>query len=330
MPEIRVLNSGEVRQALPMAAAVECMKTAFSQYSTRQADVPLRSRIHLRKQNGVALFMPAYLKQSDDLAVKVVTLFPNNLKRNEPMIYAAVLVMDPETGRPLALLEGSSLTAIRTGAGSGAATDFLARSEAATAAIIGSGVQARTQLEAVCTVREIETVYVYSPNQEHARAFIEEMAGQGPIPADIRLASSADEAVETADIICTATTAYEPVFNGRKLKPGSHINAVGSYTPDMQEVDIITVRDSLVVVDSREAILAEAGDILVPLQTRAITENHIYAELGEIVAGMKDGRTDPDQITYFKSVGLAVQDAAAARVALENAVKLNLGTVVEL
>jgi ornithine cyclodeaminase len=313
-----------------MAAAIEGMKAAFSQYSTRQADVPLRSRIHVRKQSGVALFMPAYLNQSDDLAIKVVTLFPNNLKQNEPMIYATVLVMDPETGRPLALLEGSSLTAIRTGAGSGAATDLLARPDAKTAAIIGSGVQARTQLEAVCTVRDIQTVYVYSPNQEHARTFIEEMAGQGPIPADIRLAASADEAVETADIICTATTAFEPVFNGRKLRPGSHINAVGSYTPDMQEVDIITIQESLVVVDSRESVLAEAGDILVPLQSRAITENHIYAELGEIAAGMIDGRTGPEQITYFKSVGLAVQDAAAARIALDNAQKMNLGTVVNL
>jgi ornithine cyclodeaminase len=313
-----------------MSAVIEAMKAAFGQFSTGQADVPLRSRVAVPQQDGVALFMPAYLAQSDDLAVKVVTLFPNNLRRGEPMIYATVLVLDTETGRPLALLEGSALTAIRTGAGSGAATDLLARPDAETAAIIGSGVQARTQLEAVCTVRPIRTVWLYSPNQQHAAAFAEEMAGQGPIPADIRPVSSANEAVKAADIICTATTSSSPVFDGRNVKTGTHINAVGSYTPQMQEIDAETISRSLVVVDSRESALAEAGDLIVPLQAGEITESDIHAEIGEIVTGTRDGRTSPDQITYFKSCGLAVQDAAAARLALENALKLDLGTVVSL
>lgn len=330
MPELRILSAAEVRQALPMSAAIEGMKAAFSQFSTGQAHVPLRSRIPVPEQDGVALFMPAHLFQSDDLAVKVVTVFPNNISRNEPMIYATVLVLDTETGRPLALLEGSSLTAIRTGAGSGAATDLLARPDAATVAIIGSGVQARTQLEAICTVRPVTTVRVYSPNAQHAAAFAEEMAGQGPVPADIRPVSDVSEAVRTADIICAATTSNTPVFNGRDLKPGTHINAAGSFTPEMQEVDITTILRSLVVVDSRESVLEEAGDILVPLRAGEITEDHLHAELGEIVAGMKDGRTAPDQITYFKSCGVAVQDAAAAQIALQNALSANIGTIVTL
>ncbi len=330
MPELRILNAGEVRQALPMADVIEGMKAAFSQFSTGQADVPLRSRIAVPDQEGNALFMPAYLAQSNDLAVKIVTLFPKNIQNNEPLIYATVLVLDPKTGRPLALLEGSTLTAIRTGAGAGAATDLLARPEAKTVAIVGSGVQARTQLEAVCTVRPIRTVYVYSPNSDHTAAFAKEMAGKGPIPTDIRPVSDVSEAVKAADIICAATTSFTPVFDGRDVQTGTHINGVGSYTPEMQEVDITTIRRSLVVVDSREAIMAEAGDILVALEAGEITTDHIYAEIGEIATGMKDGRTTPDQITYFKSVGLAVQDAASGRIALENAEMLNLGTTISL
>jgi ornithine cyclodeaminase len=266
VPALRILNAEEVRQALAMSAVIEGMKVAFSQFSTAAATVPLRSRIPIPQQNGVALFMPAHLTQSDDLAVKVVTVFPKNAQQGEPIIYATVLVLDSTTGRPLALLEGSSLTAIRTGAGSGAATDLLARPDAKTAAIIGSGVQARTQLEAICTVRSIQTVWLYSPNKDHTAAFISDMAGQGPIPADIRPVSDVGEAVKLADIICTATTASTPVFNGRDIKPGTHINAVGSFTPDMQEVDTETILRSLVIVDSRESVLAEAGDLLIPLQ----------------------------------------------------------------
>jgi ornithine cyclodeaminase len=330
VPELRILNAAEIRQALPMSAVIEGMKAAFSQFSTGAATVPLRSRIAVPQQNGVALFMPAFLTGSDDLAIKVVTVFPKNIQRGEPMIYASVLVLDTVSGRPLAFLEGSSLTAIRTGAGSGAATDLLARADAKTAVIIGSGVQARTQLEAICTVRQIESVRVYSPNQAHAAAFAEAMAGQGPIPDDVQPVSDVSAAVQTADIICTATTSNTPVFNGRDLKPGTHINAVGSFMPEMQEVDPETIRRSLIVVDSREGVLAEAGDLLVPLQAGQITEDHIKAELGEIAAGMKNGRTSPDQITYFKSVGHAVQDAAAARIALQNALAMNLGTIVSM
>ncbi len=313
-----------------MSAVIESMKAAFNQFSNGAATVPLRSRISIPQQNGVALFMPAHLTQSDDLAIKVVTVYPDNVQQGEPAIYATVLVLDTVTGRPLALLEGSSLTAIRTGAGSGAATDLLARPDAKTALIIGSGVQARTQLEAVCSVRPIQTVQVYSPNQAHAAAFAKEMAGQGPIPNEIRPVTDVAEAVKSADIVCAATTSTTPVFNGRDIKPGTHINGVGSFTPQMQEVDVATIRRSLIVVDSVEAVMEEAGDLLVPINNGDIQADHIHAEVGELVAGTKDGRTSSDQITFFKSVGIAVQDAAAARLALKNARTSNLGTLVPL
>jgi ornithine cyclodeaminase len=328
--KMRILSAQDVRLALPMAEAIEGMKQAFAQLSTGQAVVPLRGRVDVAPQSGTTLVMPAFLAQSNDLAVKVVSIFPGNSERGEPTIYAAVLVLDAETGRPLALLEGGTLTAIRTGAGSGAATDLLAREDASVVAILGSGVQARTQLEAVCTVRQIREVRVYSPNRQNAERFADEMRGVGPEPEVIEVVESAETAVRQADIICAATSSSQPVFSGKDVAPGTHINGVGSYTPAMQEVDAETVQHALVVVDERAAAWEEAGDLIVPLQAGLITEAHIHAELGEIVAGLKPGRTSPEQITFFKSVGVAVQDAISGRIALENAVVHGLGMEVSL
>ncbi|RMF83455.1 MAG: ornithine cyclodeaminase family protein [Nitrospinota bacterium] len=327
---LRILTSSDIVQALPMAQAIEGMKQAYAQLSTGQVSMPLRSRIEIPACDGVTLFMPVHVTGSNDLAVKVVSVFGQNPRRNLPLLHAVVLALDAETGQPVALLEGNTLTAIRTGAGSGAATDLLARPDAAVVAILGSGTQARTQLEAVCTVRSIRSVRVYSPNPAHVEAFVREMAGKGPIPQDVRGVSTPQEAVQGADIICTATNSATPVFEGRYLKAGAHINAIGSYTTEMQEVDAETVRRALVVVDARESVLAEAGDLVIPLQRGEITLEHIHAELGEIIAGHKPGRTSPEQITYFKSCGVAVQDAVAARIALERATAACLGTVVTL
>ncbi|MCA9916692.1 MAG: hypothetical protein KC445_02020 [Anaerolineales bacterium] len=328
--KMRILSAQEVRRALPMAEAIEGMKLAFAQLSTKQAEVPLRGRVDVAPQSGVTLVMPAFLAQSSDLAVKVVSVFPQNKQRGEPTIYAAVLVLDAENGRPLALLEGGTLTAIRTGAGAGAATDLLARPEASVVAILGSGVQARTQLEAVCTVRNIQEVRVYSPTHEHAVTFARDMRGVGPIPDTIRIMSNAETAVRQADIICAATTSRTPVFRSQDVAPGTHINGVGSYMPSMQEVGAETIKRALVVVDEREAAWEEAGDLIQPLQAGLITEEHIHAELGEIVAGLKPGRTSSEQITFFKSVGNAAQDAISGRIALQNAAAQNLGTEVRL
>ena len=331
--EIRVLSAADVVQALPMSEAIAGMKSAFAQLSTGKAIVPLRGRVDVGGPGGaqgVTLVMPAYLAESKDLAVKVVSVFPQNVSRAEPTIYAMVLVLDAMTGRPLALMEGGTLTAIRTGAGAGAATDLLARPDAEVATILGSGVQARTQLEAVCTVRPVRRVSVYSPTPGRAAAFAREMAGKGPIPDDIQVVGDPDAAVRGADIICAATTSTTPVFRGRFLRPGAHVNGVGSFTPAMQEVDVETIQRALVVVDSRAAALAEAGDLIIPLERGLIQEDHIVAELGEIVAGVKPGRTRPEQITFFKSVGVAVQDAICGRIALENAISRDLGTAVAL
>jgi ornithine cyclodeaminase len=228
-------------------------------------------------------------------------------------------------------MDGTYLTALRTGAASGAATDLLARRDARVVAIFGAGTQGRTQLEAVCTARSITQVFVFDKERKRAERFVAEMGSRGaPIPEEIEIASSPAEAVRRADILCTATTSTVPVFEGKELRPGTHINAVGAYTPQMQEVDVETIRRAKVVIDSRDASLAEAGDLIIPLRQGTITERHIHAEIGEIVAGRKPGRTSEEEITYFKSVGVAVQDVAAARRILEKATELGLGTEVEL
>ncbi len=323
--QLRLLSADDVARALPMSLAIDGVREAFAQFSTGRVDLPLRTRIDIPEVQGSALFMPAYLASSGDLAVKIVTVFPRNPARGIPTIAAVVIVLDAQSGRPVALLEGASLTAIRTGAASGAATAVLARQDSKRVAIFGSGAQARTQLEAVCTVRAIDHARIFSLDPRTANEMAGDMAGRAPIPSDVTVAASPDEAIADADIICTATTSETPVFDGAGLKPGTHINAIGSYTPAMQEIDVTTIQKALVVVDSKEAVLAETGDLLVPIGRGEITADVIYAELGQIINRDRPGRTSPEQITFFKSVGLAVQDAVAAGRALDRAKALGLG-----
>ena len=326
-----VLNSADVRKALPMSEAVEAMKQAFAALTDGKAIVPMRTHLPITQHDGISLVMPAYLnsEQGEALTVKVVSLFDHNHKRGLPRIQAAVLVLNPETGQPVAVVEGATLTAIRTAAASGAATDLLANRDAHTLAIFGAGVQAPAHTEAMCAVRPIQKVWIYGPTQSKVETMIARLSQQNWCTAELHVATSPGQAVSNADIICTTTTSSEPVFDDADLKPGVHINAVGSYAPQAREIPPETVKRSLVVVDSREAAWEEAGDLIQPLQAGLIDRDHIHAELGELVLGQKTGRSRDDQITLFKSVGIAVQDAAAARVAMENAQHGNLGTRVE-
>lgn len=326
--KVRVLSGKDVKAAITMAEAIEAVAKAFAQLSMGKASVPLRTSVET--EQGVSLFMPAYLADSESTALKVVSVYPDNRSLGLPTIMAMVVVVDGRTGRPLAVMDGTYLTALRTGAASGVATDLLAREDAQIVALFGAGVQGRTQLEAVCTVRGIEEIRVFDINQGASQKLVAEMAGQGVIPENVLVANSRREAVRGADIVVTATTSYNPVFDGRDIAPGTHINGIGSYTPEMQEVDEKVVERAKIVVDSREGCLAEAGDLIIPIEAGLITETDIYAELGEIIAGAKPGRESPQEITFFKSVGNAVQDAAVAWKALERAEKKGLGAVVEL
>lgn len=322
-----ILNAEEVRKTLPMKDTIEAMKRAYASLSDGKAEVPLRTRVSVPNHEALAIFMPAYVQSSeaDALALKVVNIFPNNPSQGLPYILASVFAFDATTGGLAAVLEGGTLTAIRTGAGSGAAIDLLARKDSKVVAIFGAGVQGRTQLEAACSVRRIEKAWVFDSDAGRADAFVKEMAGKGAVPSDLRVASTSTEAVQDADIICTATTSTHPVFADADLKPGVHISAIGAYTPEMVEIPAETIVRAKVFVDSRLAVLAEAGDLIQPMQKGLITEAHVQAELGEIVLGRKNGRQNDSEITFFKSVGVAVQDAMAAQLALKNAKEQGLG-----
>jgi ornithine cyclodeaminase/alanine dehydrogenase-like protein (mu-crystallin family) len=311
-----------------MREAVEAVKSAFVQLSTGRATVPLRTPVEVPAHNGVTLFMPAYLAEDDQMAIKVVSVFNDNVAKGLPLIHALVVVVDATTGRPQAAMDGTYLTALRTGAASGAATDLLARKDARKVAIFGAGAQGRTQLEAVCAVRPIEQAWVFDLNAEQAEAYAAEMSKR--LSLSVGVAPSPAGALRQADVVCTATTATQPVFSDGDLPPGVHINAVGAYTPHMQEIPIGTVVRSKIVIDHFESSLAEAGDLIIPLNQGRISRDDIHGELGEIAAGLKPGRTSDDEITFFKSVGVAVQDVATAARVLAVAEQLDLGVNVSL
>ena len=305
-----LLTRQEIETLLPMSEAMAAVEAAFREHALGNVIMPLRTTI--RVHGGVNLGMPAYIGGDlDALGLKAVSVYNDNpARRGLPAVLATVLLNDAHSGALLAILDGSWLTAMRTGAASGVATRYLAREDARVATVLGAGVQGRTQLMAVCEARPIRQAYVYDLDQERSRGYAREMAlrlGIEVVPAtDLR------QAVEAADVLCAATSAQEPVFPGVWLRPGTHVNGVGSHAPKARELDSETVRRSLLVVDNREAALAEAGDILIPLQEGTIAESHIHGELGQVIAGQVAGRTAQEQVTLFKSVGLALQDVAAA------------------
>lgn len=326
---MRLLTRSDIQRAISMRDAVEILKRAFAELSIGRANVPPRIVLPQNKHDGVTLVMPGYLLDSQALAVKVVSIHNRNHERNLPLIHALVVLLDPATGQPLAALEGSSLTALRTGAASGAATDLLARQDAKVAAIFGAGVQARTQLLALAAVRAIKRCWIYARHPENVQSFIAEMQPQ--LSVELLAAESPSQAVREAQIICAATTSSTPVFDGAELQPGAHINAVGSYQSNLQEIDCTTLqRAAKIVIDEYAGALSEAGDLLVAMAQGAIQRADIYGELGEIVAGLKPGREHDDEITYFKSVGNAVQDAAVAQAIYQQAMQEGFGSEIDL
>ncbi len=318
--EIRLLNADDIAAALPMQEAVDVMRRAYGEISGKTAVLPLRSRIETGL--GTSLIMPAYLRESRELAVQLSSLFGSNPERGLPVVNGALLVVDPDTGLPISLMDGNRLTALRTGAGGGLAAELLSRRDSGVVALFGAGVQARSQLAAVMAVRTIREVRIFSRTAASAEALAAEIAEDDSPPA-VTVSASPKAAVKGADIVIAATTSKTPVFDGDDIEPGMHVTGVGSFTVEMQEVDEKTLKKARVVVDSREACLAEAGDIVIP-------GIPIDAEIGEIVNGDKPGRKKDAEITYFKSVGVATQDAAAAAAVLAAAEKKELGTLYRL
>jgi len=317
------LSADDVRRALPMSAAIAAMREAFTQLSNGQVTLPPRQHIAVPDEHGVALVMACHSAAQKLFSLKFITLFDQNRSKGLPLIQSLVILTDGTTGQHLAVMDGAALTAIRTGAASGLATQVLARPDAGIVAIFGAGVQARTQLEAVACARSIGTAYVYDPDAAAADRFAAEISRQLNLP--VERAASPKDALENADVVCTATTSSSPVFDDGDVNRGIHINAIGSYRPDVTEIPPATVCRARVVVDHRPSASEEAGDLLVPLKQGLITESHFHTELGEILAGKAKGRSSAAEITLFKSVGVAIQDLCAAARALENARRLGLG-----
>ncbi|HEY3324667.1 MAG TPA: L-serine ammonia-lyase, iron-sulfur-dependent, subunit alpha [Planctomycetota bacterium] len=313
---IRFFSAEDVTQLVSVKEAIPLVREAFIQLSSKKACVPLRTKIDVPAHDGTVLYMPAYLPGAELLVVKVVSLFSHNPAKGLPLIHALVMVNDASTGRPLAVMDGERLTAVRTAAASGVATDLLARRDAAVAAIFGAGVQGRAQLEAVCAVRTIRKAYVFDADAARAEAYCREMAEKLSLEV---VAARSPSVLREVDVVCTVTTSRTPVFAHADVKPGAHINAIGAYKPAEREIPGETVCAARLVVDQRESCLAEAGDIVIPLRNGLITSEHISAEIGEIAAGQKPGRSSQNEITLFKSVGNAVQDAAVAAKVIEKA-----------
>ncbi|MGB9696116.1 MAG: ornithine cyclodeaminase family protein [Ignavibacteria bacterium] len=317
-----VLTKEEVMKVLNMADCIKAVEKAFIELAKGSAILPLRTTI--KTEDGISLYMPAYLKESQALACKVVTVYKNNpSKFHLPTTIGKVLLQDPATGEVICIMDGSYLTAVRTGAASGIATRYLANDrEEMQVSIFGAGIQAQMQLWAVKEVRNISKALVYDMDANKAKKFAEEMSQK--LNLKVEVANSIDEMLQV-EIVCTATSSSTPLFDGSKLQEGTHINAIGSHTPDARELDTETIKRALFVGDSLEACFNESGDIIIPLKEQAITHGHFYAELGEILIGKKQGRTSEKEITLFKSNGLAIQDAAAAKVVYERAKSLNIG-----
>jgi len=321
--QLRLLGATDVDRAIDMRQAIDIMATAFKELASGRANVP--QRLGVETEAGLLLAMPGSLPEQRALAIKVVSVFPGNSRLGLPSIFGLVLVLDASSGAPLALIEGSHLTALRTGAASGLATKLMAREDARTVALFGAGVQARTQLSAVRAVRDIREVRIVSRTPQSAQRLANELTG-----LETRVLADSGAAVRGADIVITATTSASPVVFGRDVEPGTHVNAIGAYTPTMREVDADVVRRARVVVDTRQGALAEAGDLIIAIRERVIATDHIVAELGEVVTGTVAGRTSEEEITLFKSVGHAAQDVALARRVLDVAVSRRLGTTVSL
>ena len=322
-----LLNRNDVINVLSMKDCIAVVEKAFAELSNGTAVLPLR--IGIKPPDGLSLYMPAYLKEMGALACKVVTVYKDNpAKHNLPTTIGKVLLQDVKTGDVICIMDGGYLTAVRTGAASGVATKYLAKDfEGITTGSFGAGVQAKMQLWAVASVRKLSKAFVYDKIDSAMDKFIEEMSSK--LNLEIIKAKNSEELL-TADIICTATSSSTPLFNGKNVKEGTHINGIGSHTPDARELDTEIIKRSVFVGDSREACFKEAGDIMIPLQEGAITEEHFYAELGEIITGKKNGRTDDKAITLFKSNGLAIQDAATAQLIYKKALEAGRGTKVDI
>ena len=308
------LNRDQINDLISMEEAIRAMGTAFAQLSNGEAVVPPRLSLDIPDKNATSLVMPAYATGSPYYTVKIVSVNYSNPDKGLPLIHGVVQVFDAENGKHIANLDGASITAIRTGAASGLATDLLAKENANVCAVFGTGVQAASHIEAVLAVRPIEKIIVFSRSKPSAEKFCSTLANQ------VQCEIGKKESLLEADIVCTTTPASSPLFETDKIKPGCHLNVVGSAQPSFREVPTGLVARSKIIVDKREACEQEAGDLIIPVQEGSWSFEQVHGELGQVVSGDIIARESENEITLFKSVGNAIQDHAMAHLIME---KLN-------
>jgi ornithine cyclodeaminase len=325
------LKKEDIKKVFSMNDAIDAIKEAFSMYSQGKSVVPLRVNINIPKYQGQNLYMPVYMDDLNIGGIKIVSVFPGNIEKGINSVQATMVLINEETGEVSSILDGTYLTQLRTGAAQGAATDILARKDSKIGVLFGTGEQASSQLEAMLIARKLEKVYVFDINKIRAEEFADkiqsELIGYN---TEIIANSDVDKVLPVADIITTVTTSKNPVFDGRLVKEGAHINGIGAYTPDMQEIDEYLVkRADRVFVDSKKAVLSEAGDFIIPIKRGIIDSNRINGELGEVISGGILGRQSDKEITLFKTVGIAVEDVVVAAEIYRRALNAGLGTKLE-
>lgn len=324
-----VLTRAEVESLLDLDRLVDAVSAALTDLTAGRASMPPRVAAMVAEPSGMLAAMPAFLPSAHGLTTKLVSVFPEN--RDRPSHQALILCFDPEDGTPVALMDGTYITAARTAAVSALATRLLARAGASTVVVIGTGVQARSHATALARHPGIGRLVVAGRDRAAAEALVSELGGRLAVP--IEVASSIESAVSGADVVCAATHAADPVLRREWLRPGTHVNSVGFNSTGRGEVDGATIRDARVVVESRDATLAPppagAVELRLALEERLTTRERI-TEIGEVVTGAAPGRTDPEQLTLYKGVGVAVEDAAAATLVLEAARQAGIGTVLDI
>lgn len=322
---MRLLSRSDVEKLITMKETLGLMKDVFSEVAKNAAILPERTVIELSNKTDAVLFMPAYIPRTSAIGIKIVSIFPNNVLKGIPTTTAQILLNNPDTGEVLCIMDGGIVTALRTGAVSGVATDILSRRDAENLGVFGAGVQAKTQIEAILEVRKINCVKICDINSASAQKLAREMDEINAYTCRFQAVESPDAVVTNSDIVVTATTSKTPVFDGNLLRPGTHINSIGSFKPSSREVDDTTIRRSRIFVDSTLHALKEAGDLIIPIKKGILSKRNIQANLGELIAGEKTGRKDVEEITFFKSVGMAVEDIAVAQMIYRKAEENNLG-----
>jgi alanine dehydrogenase len=325
--ELCVIGHSDVARLLPMETCIELMASALEALSKGEADLPLRQSMWLPERRGALVTMPAWIGKIGVTGLKVITYFAGNRGTPLDTHQGGVLLFDARDGRLLALVDATTITAIRTAAVTAVATKLLARPDATRLAILGAGTQARVHLESMLLARRFVRARVWSRTFDNAARFAAEASARHGLP--VEASRSGAEAVEDADVICTTTSALEPVLFGEWLRPGVHVNAVGSSIPFARELDTAAIVKSRMFVDRRQSALAEAGDFIFPKNEGAIGDDHILGEIGDLLLGRIEGRSSAGDITLYKSLGLAIEDLAAAYHVYHQAMARGLGTIVD-